>query len=111
MREVIRGCAPAVMQPPVLSGRGRSQARKMQRAEIFEGMWIHMARKKLHREPVLKDWAEVNDALRSIHEYEHALTAGHSSSFILRSTQSSGGTSCGKPYGISLTGRYLMKIF
>ena len=37
-------------------------------------MWIHMARKKLHREPVLKDWAEVNDALRSIHEYEHALT-------------------------------------
>ena len=33
-----------------------------------------MARKKLHREPVLKDWAEVNDALRSIHEYEHALT-------------------------------------
>ena len=25
-----------------------------------------MARKKLHREPVLKDWAEVNDALRSI---------------------------------------------
>ncbi len=30
-----------------------------------------MARKKLHREPVLKDWAEVNDALRSIHEYEH----------------------------------------
>jgi len=37
-------------------------------------MWIHMARKKLHREPVLKDWSEVNDALRSIHEYEHALT-------------------------------------
>ena len=33
-----------------------------------------MARKKLHREPVLKDWSEVNDALRSIHEYEHALT-------------------------------------
>ena len=33
-----------------------------------------MARKKLHRKPVLKDWSEVNDALRSIHEYEHALT-------------------------------------
>ncbi len=36
-------------------------------------MWI-IWREKLHREPVLKDWAEVNDALRSIHEYEHALT-------------------------------------
>lgn len=34
MREVIRGCAPAVMQPPARLGRGRSQARKMQRAEF-----------------------------------------------------------------------------
>ena len=33
-----------------------------------------MARKRLHREPVLKDWAAVDDALRGIHEYEHALT-------------------------------------
>ena len=29
-----------------------------------------VARKKLHREPVLKDWAEVNDALRSIKQLE-----------------------------------------
>ena len=35
MREVIRGCAPAVMQPPARLGRGRSQARKMQRAEFL----------------------------------------------------------------------------
>ena len=37
-------------------------------------MWIHMARKKVASEPVLRDWTAVDVALRDLKECQYALT-------------------------------------
>ena len=54
------------MQPPARLGRGRSQARKDAEGGILRKDVDTYGKEKLHREPVLKDWSELNDALRGI---------------------------------------------
>ena len=74
MREVIRGYAPAVMQPPARLGRGRSQARKNAEGGILRKDVYIVARKKVASEPVLRDWTAVDAALRDLKECQYALT-------------------------------------